>query len=251
MTSKCIAFLCCFFYSTHSFSDELKVAVASNFKTTAQNIANKFTSKTGHKITLISGSSSALFTMIAHGAPFDIFLSADKSRPLRLINSQMADANSLVNYADGQLAFLSPKHEIKSIPQLSTHLKSLTSKLAIANPKLAPFGESAANFLKTNSLIKLVKPHLVMGNNVIQTMQFITSNNAGSGFVSYSQIIQSGIKEHYYLLPKESYSPIKQFGVITNKAKNNKAAIAFMAYLKNDSAKLISNAGYLAGAINE
>jgi len=251
MTNKIIVILCCILYSTFSFSDEIKVAVASNFKTTAQNIAENFTRKTGHKVTLISGSSSALFTMIAHGAPFDIFLSADKSRPLRLINRQVADASTLVNYANGQLAFLSLKHEIKSLTQLSSHLKSLTSKLAIANPKLAPYGSSSLEFLELNSLKTSVSPYFVMGNNVIQTMQFITSNNADSGFVSYSQIIQSGTKSHYYLLPQNSYPAIKQFGIITNKAKKNEAAIAFMSYLKNESNDILSNAGYLLGDSHE
>jgi molybdate transport system substrate-binding protein len=251
MTNKITLFCCCFFTATFCFSGEIKVAVASNFKTTAQNIAKQFNVKTDHNVTIISGSSSALFTMIAHGAPFDVFLSADKDRPLRLINRNNADERTLVNYANGQLAFLSPNTKINSITKLTSHLESQTRKLAIANPKLSPYGSSSLKFIIKYKLYDTTKPHLVMGNNVIQTLQFITSNNAGSGFVSYSQIIQKNINHHYYLLPKDSYSPIKQFGVITNRAKDNKVAIAFMAFLKNDSREIISNAGYLLGDANE
>ncbi len=257
---KCVTLLCCLFISNVVFvadikSAEIKIAVASNFKATAQKIADKFSHKTNHKITLISGSSSSLLSMIVHGSPIDIFLSADKARPLRLIEMKLADKKSLTNYANGQLAFLSPNVEIASINQIIEHLKTQSGKLAIANPRLAPYGLSSINFIN-ESVIKnnnkqTLKSTLVMGNNVIQAMQFVTSNNAQSGFVSYSQIKQANVTEHFYVLPKGSYTPIEQYGIITNKGSKNSVVTDLMSFIKNDSKQIISNAGYLVDNLND
>lgn len=245
MIKRCAILLCVILFSSQCLSEEIRVAVASNFKTTAELIADRFSEKTGHKVTIISGSSSALTTLIANGAPFDVFLSADKSRPLRLIKHGLAVENSLVNYANGQLVFLSNSAKTASISELKLHLKNQTGKLAIANPKLAPYGESSEKFLIKNDLLQNKSLQVVTGNNVIQAMQFVLSKNAESGFVSYSQVLQQELTENYFLLPHKSYPPIKQYGVITQRGSANHVATSFMKYLTHNSNQIISSAGYL------
>ena len=243
--------LCLTLLSPQCLAEDIRVAVASNFKATAQLIANSFSEKTGHKVTIISGSSSALTTLIANGAPFDVFLSADKSRPLRLIKQGLAVEKSLLNYANGQLAFLSNDIKTTSINQLKKQLTSQTGKLAIANPKLAPYGHSASDFLVKINIEPLVSSRIIMGNNVIQAMQFVLSKNAQSGFVSYSQILNQQNIAHYFLLPPQSYPAIKQFGVITQQGSTRHAATLFMEFLGQNSHKIILNAGYLLSSNNE
>jgi len=257
---KRIFFLFCLFtangiMATEAENTEIKIAVASNFKATAQEIAEKFSQKTGHKITLISGSSSALLSMIIHGSPIDIFLSADKERPSKLISMRLGKQKNLTHYANGQLVFLSPNSEISSLSNIREKINKQTSKLAIANPKLAPYGLSSIKFIQElfGETIKksILTSKLVMGNNVIQAMQFVTSGNAGSGFVSYSQIKQANITDHFYVLPQDSYSPIEQYAIITNRGSKKTAAIDFMSFLKNDSKNIISNAGYLVDNLHD
>ena len=251
MIKQISLFLCCFIPSFFASSGEIRIAVASNFKNTAQTITDQYSFTNDHKITLISGSSSALFSMIYHGAPIDIFLSADKERPLKLIKNKLAKIENLTHYADGQLVFLSPNIKIETISQLKNHLKNQSRKLAIANVRLAPYGASSLKFIEKLGVLHPVRSHLIAGNNVAQAMQFIISNNAGSGFVSYSQIKQAKITEDFYVLPKDSYPAIQQYGILTNKGAKNPAATDFMSFLVNNSQMTISDAGYLVGDLND
>lgn len=231
--------------------EEIKIAVAANFKTTAQIITDNFQQKTGHRVTLITASSSALANQIFHGAPYDLFLSADLSRPQWLIKNNKADANSLTLYATGQLAFFSQKHSVSSLEELKSTLKMQTRKLAIANPKLAPYGKSAKELIELLGISNTLENKLVLGNNVIQALQFVQSGNAESGLVSVSQLLESGTIHNYFIIPKQLHSPISQYGVITNHGKNNPLAKQFLNYLVQDSETVISNKGYLIGVNND
>ena len=250
-TIKSLLLLLLIISSPSSVGDELKIAVAANFKTTAQKIIDKFSQKTSHKITLISASSSALATQIFHGAPYDVFLSADKKRPQWLIDNERANSNSLTHYATGQLAFFSPDKTITSVDELKTSIKSQTGKLAIANPKFAPYGSSSFSLLKNLAVKNKVSSKLVMGNNVIQALQFVTSGNAQSGFVSLSQLKENNQTTHYFVIPHHLYQPIRQYAVITNYGSSKTASKEFINFLITQGKTVISNSGYLIGDGNE
>ena len=224
---------------------ELRVAVASNFKSTAQKIVTKFEQQSPHTVTLISGSSGGLFNAIYQGAPYDIFLSADDLRPQKLVKQRLAFADSLFTYAIGQLAFWMPNNENLSLNNLKTTITAQQGKLAIANPRLAPYGHSASKFIKKNNLSNVVKPKLVKGNNVTQALQFIRSGNAQSGFVSLSELLHAGIKQHFILLEPQSYPSINQQAVILHRTKNYDAAKHFFSFIKNQASDTISRSGYL------
>lgn len=225
-------------------STELKVAVASNFKSTAQKIAQAFEQKTGHKVTLIGGSTGALYSLIYHGAPYDIFLSADQERPQKLIKNELAYTESLMTYALGQLAFWMPQQTNITTKNITQLIKQQTGKLAIANPRLAPYGKSSLFFIKKNVLQSTVKNKLIKGNNITQTLQFVASGNAQSGFVSFSELLHAGITDHFVLIEPNAYPPIKQQGVILNRTKHLSIAQEFMTFLGNQGCDIILMSGY-------
>lgn len=224
---------------------ELKVAVSANFKTTLDKIVALFEQQTQHKIIITVASSGTLFSQISHGAPFDVFLSADSERPQKLVAQNLALPESLFTYAIGQLVFWAPNKYLPEQDTVNSFIASQRGKLAIANPRLAPYGQSAYQYITDNALLPLVKRKLIKGNNVAQSFQFIESGNAESGIVSYSQLLDAGISNHYRLLPQDQYPAIKQQGVILKSSSNIALAKQLFAFIKHHNKSLILNAGYL------
>jgi len=237
-----ITFIC--FVINPVYAVELRVAVASNFKSTAKIIAAEFEKKSSHKITLISASTGALYSLISHGAPYDIFLSADQKRPTLLVKSGLAHPDSLFTYAIGQLAFWAPNAKNIEANSISNIINLQTGKLVIANPKLAPYGASAWKYIKDSGLTTVIEGKLIKGNNITQALQFIASGNASSGFVSYSELLHGGIRDNFILLPPRSYQPIIQQGIILRRTKHLEAAKDLFDFMKNEGKTLILSAGY-------
>ena len=214
-------------YSSHLSADNLRIAVASNFYTTLNTIKTLFEEKHSVKIDLIKGSTGKLFAQIKHGAPYDIFLAADTRRPERLEKSGFAENNSRYTYAIGQLAFWSKNY----------------SKIAIANPKTAPYGYAALETLTRLDLYKNIKSKLVYGENISQTFQFVESGSAEYGFIALSQIINKS--SDYSIVPIALYSPIEQQLVLLKSSKNKNLAKKFIHFMQQDSTKkLIISQGY-------
>ncbi len=240
-----LLFLCLISLTATSDAGELKLAVAANFKATIEKIVAKFEQKTKHKITITSASSGTLFSQISHGAPFDIFLSADSERPIKLVKNNLALADTRFTYAIGQLAFWTPKTQLTSQQSIISYIDSQKGKLAIANPRLAPYGKSAHIFIIKNNLALAVKSTLINGNNVAQAFQFVESGNAQSGIISYAQLRAAGISSDYILLQPTSYPRIKQQAVILKNSKNIALARQLMDFIKTKNHQLIIDAGYL------
>jgi len=245
---KVILALLCFASSSLS-ADEVLVAVASNFIQPMKVIAERFEKETGHKAKLAFGSSGKLFAQIRHGAPFDIFLSADKDKVTRLLDNGLAVDGSEFIYAKGRLVLWSAK------PNLFDDLEDKCDVLkqgdfdyfAMANPKLAPYGEAAESVLQSLDLAESLKPNRVMGENIAQTFQFVQTGNAELGFVALSQIknLDESEQGSHWLIPTESYPLIEQYGAILETASNNTAASELVDFLKRDSEQsLIRSFGY-------
>jgi molybdate transport system substrate-binding protein len=224
---------------------ELRLAVAANFKTTIDKIVKDFEQQTPHKVSVIVASSGTLFSQISHGAPYDLFLSADSERPQRLVRENLALADSLFTYALGQLVFWAPKNYSPQQQSVESYILSQKGKLAIANPRLAPYGQSAYQYIKRNALLPQLKSKIIRGNNVVQTFQFVESGNAQSGIVSYAQLINAGVTNHFSLLPAAQYPKIVQQGVILKNSKNIALARQLIAFIKHQSKATILKAGYL------
>jgi len=226
-------------FSTQSLAAEIRVAVASNFTRAMTNLAQQFEANTGHKVKLVFGSTGKHYAQIRNGAPFDVFFSADMKRPKLLEEEGLAVPGSRFSYALGKLVLWSPK-----AGYIDSEGKVLSEgnfyHLAIANPKLAPYGRAAKEVLQSRGLWSGMKGKIVRGENIGQAFQFVNSGNAELGFVAYSQIKQSGqpIIGSYWEVPQALYAPIVQQAVLL---KDNETARSFLVYIKGKEALMIIN----------
>ena len=225
---------------------EATVAVAANFAAPAKVLAEQFSRETGHKIVLSTGSTGKFFAQIKSGAPFDVLLSADQATPQRLEAEKLAVAASGFTYAVGRLVLWSPLPsgvDDRGAVLRAGHFK----RLALANPKLAPYGAAAQQVLEHLGLWAAVQPKLVIGENIAQTFQFVASGNAELGFVALSQT-REGDKPpagSHWLVPASLYAPIRQDAVLLARGEANGAAREFVAFLRSNAARDVIRAyGY-------
>lgn len=224
-------------FSTQSLA-ALKIAVASNFKASAQYIAQQFTDEYGIKVDLSSASTATLYQQILHAAPFDLFLAADEQHVRLLVDENKTGGHQYFLYAQGRLVFWEPS--INRVPTLEDFML-YEGRLAMANPKFAPYGIAAQQTLESTQ--KWGLQTYVKGNNVIQAYQFVESKNAKAGLVSYASVIQQQ-QTHYVIIPQEWHQPITQAGVILND-KNLEEAILFQHFiLSANSQNYIKSQGY-------
>lgn len=219
---------------------EVQVAVAANFTEPAKQIAAEFARDTGHLAKLSFGSTGKFYTQITNGAPFEMLLAADDSTPARLEREGHAVAGSRFTYAVGTLVLWSSKANF--VDAGGEVLKSgRFNKLSIANPKTAPYGAAALETLKKLNLIEAVQPKFVQGENISQTLQFVSTGNADLGFVALSQVFQDGriTGGSAWIVPAGMHDPILQDAAILKRGEHNPAAAALQAYLKGDKARAI------------
>jgi len=234
-------FVCLLFaFCSVSTQASLKVAVASNFKVPLEAIASLYQQQYDQQIVISSGSTGTLYHQIKQGAPYDLFLSADSQRAKLIEQSSVGIKGSRFSYAQGQIAFWFPQHE--GDVDEST-LLNFKGRMAIANPKLAPYGlasQQALQHVKRWSTFSYIK-----GTNISQAYQFIDTGNIRAGFVAYSLLLQKG-ESHYYLIPSQYYPAILQQGVMLSHSKNKIALQHFVDFLQSSAIQqLIRSKGYL------
>ncbi len=223
-----------------TMAGEVSVAVASNFTAPMKIIAQAFERDTGHKVILSFGATGQFYAQIKNGAPFAVLLAADDETPARLEREGVAVPGTRFTYATGKVVLWSKKADL--VDDKGEILKTgKFDKLALANPKLAPYGAAAMQVLETMNLTKQLGPKLVEASNIGQTFQFVSSGNAALGFVALSQVFENGkLKEGSgWVVPSNLYSPIKQDAVLLTSGKANVAAQALLQYLRSDKAKAI------------
>lgn len=224
-------------------ADEIRVAVASNFAGAAREIASRFEQETGHRVVVASGATGKHYAQITNGAPFDVFLAADAERPELLESSGIALPGSRFTYALGELVLWSPRSGYVD-PDGQVLDTGDFRRLAIANPKIAPYGRAAREVLTAAGLWEDLQPRLVRGENIAQTFQFVGSGNAELGFVARSQLQRPGRAIHgsWWKVPQSLYAPIVQQAVVL---ADDAAARAFADYLRSAEArKIIRDSGY-------
>jgi molybdate transport system substrate-binding protein len=228
-----------------SLAAEARVAVAANFTDAARALAPQFEKSTGHRIKISYGSTGKLYAQIENGAPFDVFLAADTQRPEKLLTSGLAVAGSQFIYARGKLVLWSAQDQL--FENGETFLKKTAFKrIAIANPRTAPYGLAAQQVLNHLGIWQNVQARLVRGDSIAQTFQFVATGNAETGFVANSQIKGwQGPQGTAWQVPAEYYQPINQTAVLLLRGKGKPAAEAFIDYLKSDEARdVIEGLGY-------
>ncbi len=226
-----------------SYAEELLVAVASNFVAPAKELSQEFSKITTHNVRLSFGSTGKLYAQIIHGAPFQVFLAADQERPLRLVSEGFAERGSQLTYALGRIVLYCPRKGSDQQPVEVLKSNGFT-RLAIANPKTAPYGRAALEVLQKLGIFENLRTSIIQGDNIAQTFQFVSTGNAELGFVSRSQVINID-PDLYSAIPADLHSPIQQDAVLLQKGLDNKAAREFLEFLKSDSAReIMQSYGY-------
>ena len=229
--------------SISAFAATTNIAAASDLKFALEEVALSFEKQSGQTLTLTFGSSGTFATQIRHGAPFQLFLSADEDYVLKLqADGYTLDQGAL--YAVGRIALLAP---VSSPLILDGELKGLAAlmqqgklqRFAIANPEHAPYGQRAQEALQHAGLWQDIQPKLIFGENVSQAAQFAISGSAEGGIVALSlakspQMAKLG---HYVVIPAEWHTPLKQRMVLLKGA--DATAQAFYTYLQQPAARAV------------
>ncbi len=222
------------------------VAVASNFTKPMTEIAEAFEKATGHRANLSFGASGKFVAQLENGGPFEVFLSADEKNPKKLAQDGFAVADSQLTYAIGKLVLWS------ATPNYVDDQGQILSKggfkhLALADPKLAPYGAAAVTFMQNTGLYDQLQPLFVQGENIAQTQQFISTGNAELGFIALSQVIENGKigSGSGWIVPADKHKAIRQDAILLKTGVENPAAPALLKFLKSPEAlAIIRKYGY-------
>jgi molybdate transport system substrate-binding protein len=244
------------FLSTVSFAApvKLRVAAASDLKFALTALCQAFTKATGQDVDLQFGSSGNLAKQVTQGLPLDIFMSADEALVFSLFDGGfMLDKGAL--YATGRLALILPKNSAVQLPKSESEARSglanqlqIVRKFAIANPEHAPYGRAAKEALQNLGLWEQVSPKLVLGDNISQTTQFVTSGVAQAGITALSLALAQDVATQsgaFWIIPTNLHSPLKQRMALLKSAQPG--AKALYEYLQTPSAKaLLAKYGFSA-----
>jgi len=225
---------------------EVSVAVAANFAAPMQKIAAAFEHDTGHKAVLAFGSTGRFHAQIGNGAPFDVLLAADEETPLQLERDGQGVAGTRFTYAVGRLVLWSRQPGL--VDDQGAVLKTGTfARLALADPKLAPYGAAAIETLTRLGLLEQLRPKFVQGENIGQTYQFVATQNVPLGFVALSQVFADGrlTQGSAWVVPASLHRPIRQDALLLVRGQGKPAAQALLAYLRGEKARsIIRSYGY-------
>lgn len=240
-------------FTAAAHADEVSVAVAANFRAAMEYLAPEFKRATGHDIVASYGSTGKFYAQIRNGAPFDVLLAADSATPERLEQENAAVGGSRFTYAVGTLALWSAQpgrvDNRGDILRTSPGAPAGFDHLALADPKLAPYGAAAAQTLQALGLNDALQPRVVLGEDINQAYQFVASGNATIGFVALSQVMRKGeiTGGSVWVVPRNLYTPIRQDAVILPPGRDKPAARALMKFLRSEVARvLIAGFGYSA-----
>lgn len=228
---------------TPALAAEVRVAVAANFAEPAKEIAARFKARTGHDAVLSFGSSGQFYVQIANGAPFGVFLSADRERPEKAEADGLGVAGSRFTYAIGRLVLYSRSPGLVD-GRGAVLKKGKFAKIAIADPKTAPYGVGAVETMRKLGVYDALRPRLVLGTSITQAYQFVDTGAAELGFVAQSQVVavKGGSR---WIVPAADHTPIDQQAVLLRSAAGDPAAKAFMGFLRGaEAGAIIRKYGY-------
>ncbi len=228
---------------------QITIAAAANVQYAMEELKAEFNEETGIDVSVIIGSSGQLTAQIKEGAPYDIFVSADMKYPLSLYSNKDAVDSPKV-YAEGSLVIWTMKKGIMFDKELNVLLSNRVSKIAIANPRTAPYGIASIEAMKHFGIYEKIKNKLIYGESIASTNQFIYSKAVEAGFTAKSVVISPQMKEkgEWMEIEHDAYKPIKQGCVILKYGYKNhrRASKKFYDFLFSTKAKsILSNFGYI------
>jgi len=233
---------------TVATAQTLTVAAASDLQSVLPAIASQFEKDTGQQVRLIFGSSGNFFAQIQNGAPFDVFLSADRDYPRRLEGSGHAEPGSLYEYATGRLVLWTRNDSGIDVRRgLTVLTEGRVRRVAIANPEHAPYGRAAVAAVRREGLYDRVREKFVLGENISQAAQFAQSGSTDVGLLALSLALSPTLKSSgtYVDIPESWYPPIEQAAVVLASSRQKPLARQFVDYLKNPaSVRLLQSYGF-------
>ena len=216
-------------------AEEITIAAAADLNFAFREIATEYENTTGNHVRLTLGSSGNFFAQIQNGAPFDLYFSADISYPKKLEEAGLVVPGSLYPYAVGRIVLWAGKD---SHLELSKGMEILREpaikKIAIANPKHAPYGRAAVAAMEHFKVYDQVKDKLILGENISQAAQFVESGACDIGIIALSLAAAPAMKSKgtYWEVPAEAYQPLEQGAVIVKQSKHQEAARQFLDFIK-------------------
>lgn len=219
----------------------ITIAVASNFAKTAAEVSGAFTEASGVPVRISAGSTGKLYAQIINGAPFDVFLAADTERPSLLEQSGHTVSGSRRTYATGSLVLWSRDEALRGRDCRKALQQGEYARLALANPRTAPYGAAAREFLVGASLWEAASKRAVYGENIAQTLQFAATGNATMGFIASAQAMDAALPAATcsWRVPMATHRPLQQQLVILRRAAGNADAQRFVDFLGSAPAKYI------------
>ena len=214
----------------------VRAAVAANFTAAGREIATAFEEATGDTALLSFGSTGQLYAQIVQGAPFDVFLAADRERPERAEREGLAVPGSRRTYAVGRLVLFSA--DIGRVTGPDALRDPELKRVALANPALAPYGRAAVEVAEALGMTDVLRDRQVIGTNVSQAHQFVRTGNAELGFLALSQVVQTSGGSRW-LVPEDLHAPIRQQAVLLEAGRDNPAAARFLDFLESAAAREI------------
>jgi molybdate transport system substrate-binding protein len=211
--------------------------VASNFASTARDISEQFSRKSGTRVRITTASTGKLYAQIVNGAPFDILLAADTERPLRLETSGAGVRGTRFTYALGALVLWS-----RQVDDCRAELQRADGgRIAIANPETAPYGAAARSFLRQSGLWDSLGDRLVVGENISQTLQFAASGNAALGFIARAQLQTPSLPPAScsWPVPETMHARIEQQAILLQRGADGIAAKSFLRFLRGEAGRAI------------
>jgi molybdate transport system substrate-binding protein len=243
MVRKLLIFAILLITFSFAAAEDLTVAAAADLSSVLPEIAAQYKKQTGQEIRLSFGSSGNLTTQIQNGAPFDIFFSADEDYPKQIIDQGLGEKDTLYRYAVGRLVVWVPKgylsnFKLRGIASLD---EPSCKKIAIANPKFAPYGRAAEAALKRSGIYDAVAARLVIGENVSQASQFLESGNATCGLIPLSHALKMKSPGEYWAVPLDAYPPLNQATVVLTRSRQKAAARKFLDFVRTPEATSLLN----------
>lgn len=236
----CLISVCILFAASPAHAEKLFIAAAADLKYAMDEIVTSFKKEhADDEIEVVYGSAGKFFTQLQQDAPYDIFFSADIQYPVELSKKGLA-SSEVKPYAFGRIVLWGPGLDVSKI-----NLKSLADpsikKIAIANPKHAPYGKRAEEALRMAGIWDKVESRLVFGENITQAAQFVQTGNAQIGIIALSIALGQELKKQggYCLIPEDMHEPLEQAFIITKRAENNSLAKTFAGYMESQSVRAV------------
>jgi len=216
-------------------AEEITIAAASDLNFAFKELVTAYEKSTGHHVKLTLGSSGNFFSQIKNGAPFDLYFSADIGFPKKLEEDGLVVPGSLYPYAVGRIVLWAGNGSHLDLSKGLEVLREPTiKKIAIANPKHAPYGRAAVAAMEYFKVYDQVKDKLILGENISQAAQFIESGACDAGIIALSLAVAPAMKAagQYWEIPAVAHPPLEQGAVILNQSKNPEAARQFLEFIK-------------------